>query len=486
MKSGYVDRFSILQGFNMSLFILSVSLLILGYVIYGSIVEKIFGANTNKKTPAIQYADGVDYVKMPVWKIFLIQLLNIAGLGPVFGAVLGAAYGPVCFLWIVFGSIFAGGVHDYLTGMLSVRYKGKTMDYFIGKLLSKHTKYFFVFFLVLILVLVGAVFAINPAKMLALIFKIPVIYFVILIFGYYFLTTLLPVDKIIGRFYPFFAILLLIVTMSLLISLFRLGTDWFPITFENLHPKNAPVFPLMFITIACGALSGFHATQSPIMARCLPNEKNGRLIFYGSMILEGFIALTWAALAIAFYPNQTELGNVLFDPTKGQGAVIAELSNGLIGKVGSVLAILSVVVLSITSGDTAFRSARLTLAEAIHFNQKKIGKRLLLSTLILLAGIAFTMFDITTLWYYFGWANQTFAMFSLWAVSIYLRKKHRCYLISLLPAIFMTTVCTTYILYDKNSFALNLNTAKIIAIIVTTIITFLFFLKRYPIKNKMQ
>ncbi len=470
----------------MSLFILSVVLLILGYVIYGAIVEKVFGADNSRKTPAVKYADGIDFVKMPVWKIFLIQFLNIAGLGPVFGAVLGAAYGPACFLWIVLGSIFAGGVHDYLTGMLSVRYKGKTMDYFIGKILSKHAKYFFVFFLILILVLVGAVFAINPAKMLALIFKIPVIYFVVLIFGYYFLTTLLPVDKIIGRFYPFFALLLLVVTVSLLVSLFRLGTDWFPITFENLHPKNAPIFPLMFITIACGALSGFHATQSPIMARCLPNEKSGRLIFYGSMILEGLVALIWASLAIAFYPDQNALANVLFDPAKGQGAVIAELSTGLIGKVGSVFAILSVVVLSITSGDTAFRSARLTLAEAIHFDQKKLGKRFLLSAAVLLAGIAFTMFDITTLWYYFGWANQTFAMFSLWAVSLYLKKKQRCYWISLLPAIFMTTVCATYILNDKNSFALDLNVSKIIAIIVAAIVTSIFFLKKYPKRNKTQ
>lgn len=470
----------------MSLFILSVILLILGYVIYGAIVEKVFGADNSRKTPAIKYADGIDFVEMPVWKIFLIQFLNIAGLGPVFGAVLGAAYGPACFLWIVLGSIFAGGVHDYLTGMLSVRYKGKTMDYFIGKILSKHAKYFFVFFLVLILVLVGAVFAINPAKMLALIFKIPVIYFVVLIFGYYFLTTLLPVDKIIGRFYPFFALLLLIVTVSLLVSLFRLDTEWFPITFENLHPKNAPIFPLMFITIACGALSGFHATQSPIMARCLPNEKSGRLIFYGSMILEGLVALIWASLAIAFYHDQTALGNVLFDPAKGQGAVIAELSNGLIGKVGSVFAILSVVVLSITSGDTAFRSARLTLAESLHFDQKKLGKRFLLSAAVLLAGIAFTMFDITTLWYYFGWANQTFAMFSLWAVSVYLKKKRRCYWVSLVPAIFMTMVCTTYILQDKNSFALDLNISKIIAVIVVAIVSAIFFLKKYPKRNKTQ
>lgn len=470
----------------MSLFLISVVLLILGYVVYGSIVEKVFGANGEKKTPAIKYADGIDFVEMPVWKIFLIQFLNIAGLGPVFGAVLGAAYGPVCFFWIVLGSIFAGAVHDYLTGMFSVRFKGKTMDYLIGKILSKHVKYFFVFFLVLILVLVGAVFAVNPAKMLALIFNIPVIYFIVLIFGYYFLTTLLPVDKIIGRFYPFFALLLLLVTVSLLVSLFRQGTEWFPITFENLHPQNAPIFPLMFITIACGALSGFHATQSPIMARCLPNEKDGRLIFYGAMILEGLVALIWASLAITFYSDTTALGNVLFDPNKGQGEAVAEISRGLIGSVGSVFAILSVVVLSITSGDTAFRSARLTLAEAVHFDQKNLGKRFLLSAAVLLAGISFTLFDITTLWYYFGWANQTLAMFSLWTVSLYLKKKNRCYWISLLPAIFMTTVCLTYILQDKNSFALNMGIAKLIALILTAIITLFFFLKKYQKVNKIQ
>ena len=276
----------------MIIFIISVILLIAGYIFYGTFVEKVFGADKNKKTPAIKYNDGIDYVKLPVWKVFLIQFLNIAGLGPVFGAVLGAVYGPVALLWIVFGSIFAGGVHDYLTGMLSVRYKGKTMDFIVGKVMTKKFRIFFVFFLTLILILVGAVFALNPAKMLANIFHSETYIWCILIFGYYFLTTLLPVDKIIGRFYPFFAFLLIAVTVSLLFCLFQLDHSWFANpTFENLHPKKVPVFPLMFITIACGALSGFHATQSPIMARCLPNEKDGRIIFYGAMILEGFIAL---------------------------------------------------------------------------------------------------------------------------------------------------------------------------------------------------
>lgn len=460
----------------MKIFLISVFLLILGYLLYGKFVEKVFGANFHKQTPAVRFNDGVDYIPLPVWKIFLIQFLNIAGLGPVFGAVLGAVYGPVSLLWIVFGSIFAGGVHDYLTGMFSVRYKGRTMDFMIKKLLNKNASIIFGIFLTFILVLVGAVFALNPAKMLANIFHTPVIFWCVIIFGYYFLTTLLPVDKIIGRFYPFFALLLILTTVSLLGCLFNLDRDWFTIhSFHNLHPANQPIFPLMFITIACGALSGFHATQSPIMARCLPNEKNGRPIFYGSMILEGFIALVWATLGIAYYQNQTALYDAV---TKlGQGGVVADISSHLLGPIGGILTILSVVVLSITSGDTAFRSARLTVADIFHVNQKSISKRFVLSIIVLLAGISFTLFDITTLWLYFGWANQTLATISLWAVTVWLKKKNKFYFISLLPALFMTGVSMTYILNNKIGFNLDLTLSKIISLLLIFMLLIIFFIR---------
>lgn len=457
----------------MSIFLFSVILLIAGYFLYGAFVEKVFGASEYRKTPAIKYNDGVDYVPLPVWKVFLIQFLNIAGLGPVFGAVLGAVYGPVCLLWIVFGSIFAGGVHDYLSGMFSVRFKGKTMDFLVQKLISKQFAVIFMIFLVIILILVGAVFALNPAKMLADIFHSQIIVWASVIFGYYFLTTLLPVDKVIGRFYPVFALLLITVTVALLSKLFMFDHSWFAqMTFANIHPKSAPIFPLMFVTVACGAISGFHATQSPIMARCVCNEKQGRFVFYGAMILEGFIALVWATLGIAFYQNQAAY---FADVTAlGQGGVVAKISEALLGGIGAKLTVLSVVVLSITSGDTAFRAARLTIAEFLHVNQKNILKRLFLSILVLSAGISFIFVDITKLWMYFAWANQTLATITLWAVSIYLRRKNRFYFVSLIPALFMTMVSSTYILYQKIGFNMPLNYAKIAAAAITCTVLSVF------------
>lgn len=468
----------------MYIFLCAVLLLIFGYIFYGKFVEKVFGILPQKPTPAIKYNDGVDFLPLPVWKVFLIQFLNIAGLGPVFGAILGAVYGPVALLWIVFGSIFAGGVHDYMTGMFSVRFKGKTMDFMVKKLLSKKFSVVFAMFLTFILILVGAVFALNPAKMLANIFNTPLVLWCCIIFGYYFLTTVLPVDKVIGKFYPFFAALLIGVTVALLVCLFGMGKEWFaePV-FANLHPENKPIFPLMFITIACGALSGFHATQSPIMARCLPNEKDGRLIFYGTMILEGFIALVWATLGIAFYQNQEIYYEMV---TKlGQGGVVGQISTNLLGHIGGILTILSVVVLSITSGDTAFRSARLTVSEVLHINQKVLWKRFLLSICILSVGIFFTLIDVTTLWMYFGWANQTLAMISLWTASLWLKKKGKFYFISLLPALFMTMVSFTYILNDKIGFKLPMFEAKSISALITIIFLICFFVfpKKKLLKN---
>ena len=465
-------------------FCISTLLLILGYFVYGAFAENVFGASSDRKTPAVKYNDNLDFVSLPVWKIFLIQFLNIAGLGPVFGAILGAVYGPVCVLWIVFGSIFAGGVHDYMTGMFSVRFKGCTMDYLVGKVISKHFSVLFMIFLVIILILVGAVFALNPAKMLANITGFDYFLCAGLIFGYYFLATLLPIDKIIGRFYPIFALLLIVVTFSLLACLFKLDHAWFAQpSFSNLHPSKLPIFPLMFITVACGAISGFHATQSPIMARCISDEKQGRLVFYGAMILEGFIALVWATLGIAFYQNQDLFCSAV--SKLGQGGVIMEISKAFLGSLCVKFAVLSVIVLAITSGDTAFRSARLTLASFLKINQHDIKKRLLLSFLVLGAGVMFTFVNITTLWMYFAWANQTLATISLWAISIYLRRKKKFYWITLLPAMFMSSVVVSYIAFEKIGFNLPLNAAKILGIVVAAILfaIFLLFSKKKKIKS---
>ncbi|MBE6452951.1 MAG: carbon starvation protein A [Alphaproteobacteria bacterium] len=460
----------------MGVFFLALALLIGGYVIYGSIVERIFGANKNNVTPAIYKCDNVDFMILPSWRIFLIQFLNIAGLGPVFGAILGALYGPVALIWIVFGSIFAGAVHDYMSGMISVREGGKSLTSLVEKYMGAKIKSIFLVFMVLFLLLVGAVFAMSPAQMLADLSGSNFVWWIIAIFLYYFMATLLPIDKIIGRFYPLFALLLLVVTVSLLVVLLVNGGNLYPeLTFKNMHPKGLSIFPLMFVTIACGAISGFHATQSPMMARCLANEKYGRPIFYGAMITEGVVALIWATLGMAFYQGSSVLGDAIAQ--KGPGGVVSEVANSYLGNIGGILAVLAVVLLSITSGDTAFRSARLTIGDYI--KNKGLFSRLIISIVVLSGGIALSFFNLTTIWTYFGWANQCLAMIALWMACCYLKVQKRNYWIVLLPAVFMTSVCVTYILHDKIGLSLPLNSSIIIAVI-----TSLLFMVGFVIRKK--
>ncbi|MCQ2740625.1 MAG: carbon starvation protein A [Alphaproteobacteria bacterium] len=439
----------------MTVFLIAVCLLILGYIVYGRIVEKVFGVDESRKTPAEVKCDHVDFMKLPTWRVFLIQFLNIAGLGPVFGAILGALYGPVALLWIVFGSIFAGGVHDYMAGMMSVREGGKSLVAIVEKYMGSKIKILFLVFMIGFLLLLGAVFAMSPAHMLADLTKTDFAWWIVLIFSYYFLATLLPIDKIIGRFYPLFALLLIGVTVALLIVLFVSGNDFYPeLSAANHHPKELPIFPLMFVTIACGALSGFHATQSPLMARCLANEKYGRAIFYGAMITEGIVALVWTTLGMAFYQGSYALG-VMIDKS-GPGGVVSDVSQGYLGHIGGMLAIWSVVLLSITSGDTAFRSARLTIGDYWAKNTRSLWSRIVISVIVLSGGIAMSFFDLTVIWTYFGWANQSLATIALWTATFYLYKNKKCYLMTLVPAGFMTAVCVTYILYDKIGFRLPL------------------------------
>ncbi len=466
----------------MSIFLLSCLLLVLGYIFYGAFVEKVFGADFNKKTPAVKYNDGVDYVVLPPYKIFLIQFLNIAGLGPVFGALMGIIYGPVALLWIVFGCIFAGAVHDYLSGMISLRYKGNSLVFLIEKFFGKKFKFLFMLFLGFFLILVGAVFAMNPASMLADVFQTDFVYLIVLIFGYYFLATLLPIDKIIGRFYPLFALLLIGVTVSLIYSLFASDLIFYPdLSLSTQHPEGKSFFPIMFVTIACGAISGFHATQSPMMAKCIQNEKFGRPIFYGAMITEGFVALVWATLGIAFYQNTEALSNVL--STVGPGGAIKEIANSLLGKFGGVLALISVVVLSITSGDTAFRSARLIFSECFNISQKKFKKRLFVSILVLCLGVILSFWDLTFIWTYFGWANQILATVSLFVAAIYLREKKKNYWIALIPALFMLIICCCYILNQKIGFNLNLMVSSIFSIVIAVCVLIMFFKSKNQIKK---
>lgn len=438
----------------MTIFLTALAALFCGYFIYAKVVERVFGANENIVTPAISKCDNVDFMVLPSWRVFLIQFLNIAGLGPVFGAILGAMYGPVALLWIVIGSIFAGGVHDYMSGMISVREGGKSLVPLVEKYMGSKVKSLFLVFMVFFLLLLGAVFAMSPAQMLANISNTDFVWWIVAIFGYYFLATLLPIDKIIGRFYPLFALLLLGVTLALLVVLFTSGAEFYPeLSWANQHPQGLPIFPLMFVTIACGAVSGFHATQSPLMARCLSNEKYGRSIFYGAMITEGVVALIWATLGMAFYKGSAALGEAV--ATSGPGGVVSGVANGYLGHVGGMLAVLAVVLLSITSGDTAFRSARLTIGD--YWGKKNFASRMVISIVVLSGGIAMSFFDLTTIWVYFGWANQCLATIALWMATFYLQKQGKNYLITILPAGFMSAVCVAYIMSDKIGFRLPLN-----------------------------
>lgn len=440
-------------------FIGSVILLILGYVFYGAFVAKIFGVDPKRPTPAHTNPDGVDYVPMPRGKIFLIQLLNIAGLGPVVGPLLGALYGPVALPWVVFGCILGGAVHDYCAGMISLRWNGASYPEIIGRNLGLPARRVMEVFSVLFMILVGAVFVLGPAELLASMTGTHKLIWIVVVFAYYFLATILPIHVVIGRIYPFFAALLLIMAVGLIGALIIKGHPVLPNTdfFVNQSPEGLPIWPLLFITIACGAISGFHATQSPMMARCLGNESYGRSIFYGAMIAEGLLALIWVTLGLSFYESPQALYEVIKEGAPN--LAVERISKGLLGPVGGILAILGVVVLPITSGDTAFRSARLMLADAFRFPQGPMLKRLIIAVPLFAAGIGLTLIDFGKIWRYFGWSNQTMACITLWAVSVYLARRKKLHWITSLPAAFMTAVCVTFLLYAKIGFSLPMNIA---------------------------
>lgn len=429
-------------------FLSAVILLILGYLFYGMIVEKVFSPK-EQATPAIAHPDGIDYVPMPDWKVFLIQLLNIAGTGPIFGALMGAVFGPVVFLWIVFGSILGGAVHDYFTGMISLRMDGASVSEIVGEHLGNGAKQIMRVFSIILLVLVGTVFTTSPAALIARLTPewMNSTFWVVVILVYYFLATLLPIDKLIGKIYPVFGIVLIIMAFGITAGIFVKGYTIPEITMQNLHPDNKPIWPYMFVTVACGAISGFHSTQSPLMARCLKREKSGRKIFYGAMIAEGVIALVWAAAGVAFYESTGGLSNAL--AKLGQSGVVYDISIGLLGIIGGVLAVIGVVICPISSGDTAFRSARLTIADWFGIDQKNFGKRIAVALPLLSVGALLTQIDFDVVWRYFSWSNQTLAMIVLWAIAVYIAKnaerKLYCF-IAAVPAAFMTAVSITYIL----------------------------------------
>ena len=459
-------------------FVLSLVVLVGGYAIYGAIVDRVFMPDPNRAVPAIAKADGVDYVVLPAWKIFLIQLLNIAGLGPVFGPILGALYGPAALLWVVFGCIFAGAVHDYFSGMMSLRYGGASVPDMVGKNLGKIARQFMIYFSIVVLVLVGVVFVNGPAGLLNKITGLSVMTWVMIIFAYYFLATIMPIDVIIGRIYPIFAAILLFMAVSLPIMLFAKGYTVLPnLDFTTNTHTSLPLWPMVFITIACGAISGFHATQSPMMARCMSNEKQGRKIFYGAMVAEGVIAVVWCTLGLSFYEGAEGLRNAL-GPSGNAALVVSEVSNTLLGAgFGGTLAILGVVVLPITSGDTAFRSARLTIADIFKTSQQSIPSRLMIAVPLFVIGAVLSQVNFNVIWRYFGWANQTLAMFMLWTAAVYLARRGKFHWICTIPATFMTAVCTTYLFYDKIGFSLPYETANIVGIGSAVVCFILFMVK---------
>ena len=476
--------------------LISFAVLLVGFIVYGRVTEKIFSPD-DRKTPAIAINDGVDCMPMKTWKAFLVQLLNIAVTGPIFGALMGAVFGPVVFLWIVFGSILGGAVHDYMSGMISSRHKGASIAELSGTYLGKAAKWIMRVFSVVLLVLCGTVFVTSPAGLLDKLTPdwMNGTFWSVVILVYYLLATLLPIDKLIGKLYPIFGVLLIVMAAAVIGGIiFSGGKYTIPeISLENLHPEGTPIWPYMFITVACGAVSGFHATQSPMIAKCIKTEKVGRKIFYGAMISESVIALVWAAAGVAFYGTTQLLNEAL---AGGASNVVYEISTGVLGVFGGVLAVAGVVVCPITSGDTAFRSARLILAETFHLEQKKIKNRLLITVPLLVTGGLLTWFAIANangfqiIWRYFSWSNQTLAMIALWVATAYLLKKGKYRFGSLLtafPAAFMSAVSLTYIMMASEGFRLGQTVSYISGAIfaITLFVIYLVFLIRSQRKNKI-
>lgn len=464
-------------------FICCLAALIAGYFIYGSFIERIFGVDSSRQTPAFTRQDGVDYIPMSSWKVFMIQFLNIAGLGPIFGAIMGAKFGVASFLWIVLGTIFAGAVHDYLAGMLSLRHQGESLPEIIGRYLGNNFKQFMRGFTVILMVLVGAVFVAGPAGLLAKLTPeyLDATFWIFVVFIYYILATLLPVDKIIGKVYPLFAAALLFMAVGILVMLFVNHPPLLELTdgLTNTHPENLPIFPIMFVSIACGAISGFHATQSPLMARCIKNEKYGRPVFFGAMITEGIVALIWAAAATYFYHNNG-MGE------SNAAVIVDSITKEWLGTVGGVLAVLGVIAAPITSGDTAFRSARLIIADFLHKEQKSIASRLVICIPLFIVAIGILLYSLKDkdgfdmIWRYFAWTNQTLAVFTLWALTVFLATSKKLYIITLIPALFMTAVCSTYLFVAPEGLGMDVTVSQIIGCVITaiTLIVFLWWKKK--------
>lgn len=442
-------------------FCLSILALVAGYLIYGKFVDKFFGADPKRTTPAVTKADGVDFKAMPAWKIFVIQFLNIAGLGPIFGAIMGAAYGPAAYLWIVFGCIFMGAVHDYFSGMLSLRNDGVNMPDVTGKYLGKAGKTVMSVVVPFLLLAIGVSFVTGPADLMQSLTGWDKTWWLYIIFVYYILATLLPIDKIIGSIYPFMGAALLFMAVGVGGAMLWgditgsvAMTELTPDMLRNWHadPQDNILIPMLFIVISCGAISGFHSTQSPLMSRCLKNEKYGRPVFYGAMIAEGIVAMIWASAAMAYFGgpeglNKAATEGIMIDGVLTQvtpAIAVDMICKSWLGKVGAIIAVIGVVVCPITSGDTAFRSMRLTLADLFKYDQKKISHRLIVSVPVFAVAYFCCMMDFSTIWNYVGICNQLLAAIVLWTVAAYLIKSGKPHWMASIPATFLTFVCVSY------------------------------------------
>ncbi|PLX06412.1 MAG: carbon starvation protein A [Marinilabiliales bacterium] len=479
--------------------IISISVLVFGYILYGKFAERMMQVDSSATTPAIKINDGVDYTPLQVWKIFMIQFLNIAGLGPIFGAILGAAYGPMAYIWIVLGCIFMGSSHDYFAGMLSLRNNGASLPELVGKYLGNGTKVFLRFFTLILLIFVGVAFVSGPAKLLTALTSLNLNVWLILIFGYYFIATLFPVQKIIGKIYPIFgAVLIIMALMIFAMMIFKQASGAMVLhelsisDFKNFHSgaDTNLLYPMMFIVISCGAISGFHATQSPMMARCLTNEKQGKFAFYGAMIAEGIVAIIWATAAMNYFGDVHGLNYTMGAGAHDPAWIVNEICNTWFGQVGAIIAILGVVFCPITTGDTAFRSARLTIADAFKIDQKKLTNRLAVSAPIFAIGIVLTFIlssQFATIWKFVGISNQILAAITLWTIAMYFALNKKPHWIMSIPAFLLTTICFTYLFIApiKNGvMSLSHNLSYVLGILLSMIVSIIWF--SYYRKKKVK
>ncbi len=466
-------------------FLIALLVLVLGYFIYGKFIEGVFGPDANRATPAVTQADGVDYMPLPAWKIFTIQFLNIAGIGPIFGAIMGAKFGVASYLWIVLGTLFAGAVHDYLAGMISLRNGGESLPESVKRYLGATTGQIMRFITVILLMLVVAVFVASPAGLLTNLTSgvefFSLNFWIVAIFVYYVVAALLPIDKIIGRIYPIFAVALIFMAVGILVMLLVNGVQLPELTDGIAHHPNPAleIFPMMFISIACGAISGFHASQSPMMARCMTNEKQGRPIFYGAMVAEGIVALIWAAAA-TYYFGEHGMGE------NSPAVIVNSITRNWLGVAGALLATLGVIFAPITSGDTALRSARLIIADILHLEQKSLKGRMMITVPLIVLTMCILIYSLrdqegfNIIWRYFAFTNQLLSVFTLWMITVYLVKKGGKFVVTLLPALFMTAVTSCYVIVAGECLALPMKYGYVVSgiCVVIAIVWFIMWYKK--------